>query len=474
MTAIEKTFLKSLHQAFPFAPTSEQRNLLRELAAFCLMSERFELFLLKGFAGTGKTTVISTVVNSLGRVGLKSVLLAPTGRAAKVMGRYSNRIAHTIHRKIYFATRDPDGSVRLALQKNKHENTIFIVDEASMIPDGEPGLRMTGTRSLLEDLLRYVYTGKNCKLVLVGDTAQLPPVKLELSPALDPDVFADRFGMKVRGFELVEVMRQHEGSGILFNATQVRRQIAERRMGETVFKLSFPDVFRLQDPYDTQDAIHEAYSEGDQSTVFIVRSNKRANLYNQQIRTSVLGLDSEIAAGDLVMVVKNNYFWLEDSQHVGFIANGDICELLEIFRHTEVHGFRFVEVKMRLVDYEDQPPFETVILLDTLHSETASLSQEENSRLYHSVAQDYAHERNREKRMAAIKQDKYFNALQVKFAYALTCHKTQGGQWPNVFVEQPFLPEGEDISYLRWLYTALTRAQNKLFLIGFQDSYFEE
>ncbi len=474
MTAKERTFLNSLYKAFPYTPTAEQENLLRELVAFCLLSERFELFLLKGYAGTGKTTVISTLVSKLGMVGYKSVLLAPTGRAAKVIGRYSNRVAHTIHRKIYFATRNPDGSVRLALQKNKHTNTIFIADEASMIPDRDPGLRTIGSRSLLEDLLRYVYTGKNCKLVLVGDTAQLPPVNLELSPALDPVTFTDHFGMKVRSYELVEVMRQHEASGILFNATRVRAQIQESRPGNTVFRLSFADIFRLQDPYETQDAIHEAYSEGGESTVFIVRSNKRANLYNQQIRASVLGLDDEIGSGDLIMVVKNNYFWLDDSEHVGFIANGDICELLEIFSYTEVHGFRFAEVKMRLVDYEDQPPFEAVILLDTLHSETASLSQEENSKLYHSVAQDYAHERNREKRMAAIKKDKYFNALQVKFAYAMTCHKTQGGQWPNVFVEQPFLPEGEDISYLRWLYTALTRAQNKLFLIGFQDTYFEE
>jgi len=469
----ERAFLNRLLQTFPFTPTVEQEKLLKELARFTLFSDRFELFLLKGYAGTGKTTVISNLVNNLTSVGCSSVLLAPTGRAAKVISRYSNRSAHTIHRKIYFATRNPDGSVRLVLQKNRHTNTIFIADEASMIPDRDSDLRTIESRSLLEDLLRYVYTGKNCKLILVGDTAQLPPVNLELSPALDPTVFTEQFKLKVRWFELTEVMRQHVTSGILINATQVRVQIREERLNELVFDMDYPDIFAPNDPYDIQDAIQNAFTLGDDNAVFIVRSNKRANLYNQQIRISVLGLDDEIAAGDLIMVVKNNYFWLEDSEHVGFIANGDICELLEIFRYTDLHGFRFAEVKMRLLDYPDQPPFETVILLDTLHSETASLSREEGHRLYQSVAQDYAHERDRQKRLAAIKNDKYFNALQIKFAYAMTCHKTQGGQWPVVFVEQPYLPDGEDISYLRWLYTALTRAQEKLYLIGFQEKYFE-
>ncbi len=474
MNPKEKTLLERLHGNFPYSPTAEQERLLRELLRFVLYSERFELFLLRGYAGTGKTTVVSALVNSLGDVGLRSVLLAPTGRAAKVISKYSNRVAHTIHRKIYFASRNPDGSVSLVLQKNKHTNTVFIADEASMIPDRDSDLRILSARSLLEDLLRYVYTGKNCKLILVGDTAQLPPVNLALSPALEPGVFRDRFRMKPSVFELSEVMRQHELSGILINATRIRALIQQGEFGHTRFDLSLPDVVRLQDPYETQDAIQEAFNGGEENTVFIVRSNKRANLYNQQIRISVLGLDDEIAAGDRLMVVKNNYFWLEDSEHVGFIANGDICEVLEIFSHRELHGFRFAEVKMRLVDYESQPPFETVILLDTLHSETASLSQEESYRLYRSVAEDYAHLRDRQKRLAAIKSDKYFNALQVKFAYALTCHKTQGGQWPTVFIEQPFLPEGEDISYLRWLYTGITRAQNQLFLIGFPDEYFEE
>lgn len=474
MQVKERAFLNRLLETFPFTPTVEQQKLLKQLALFTLLSERFELFILKGYAGTGKTTVVSNLVNNLMDVGFKSVLLAPTGRAAKVISKYSGRSAHTIHRKIYFATRHPDGSVKLVLQKNKHRDTIFIVDEASMIPDRDSDLRMIDSRSLLEDLLRYVYTGKNCKLILVGDTAQLPPVNLDLSPALDPSVFVEQYKLKVRVFELTEVMRQHESSGILVNATLVRERLSQELLNQLVFNLDFSDIISPEDPYDVQDAIQNAFSVGADNAVFIVRSNKRANLYNQQIRISVLGLDDEIAAGDMIMIVKNNYYWLEDSQHVGFIANGDICELLEIFRYTDLHGFRFAEVKLRLVDYPHQPPFETVILLDTLHSETASLSQEDGNRLYHSVASDYAHEGNRQKRLAAIKNDKYFNALQIKFAYAMTCHKTQGGQWPIVLVEQPYLPDGEDISYLRWLYTALTRAQEKLYLIGFQENYFED
>jgi exodeoxyribonuclease-5 len=233
-------------------------------------------------------------------------------------------------------------------------------------------------------------------------------------------------------------------------------------------------VVRLTDGYDIQDAIFNAYNDGVENTVFIVRSNKRANQYNQQIRNSILGYENEITTGDYVMVVKNNYFWLKDSTEVGFIANGDVGEILEIFAYKELYGFQFAEVKMRLVDYDNQAPFETVLLLDTLHSESPSLSFEESNRLYQEVSRDYEDEKSKFRRMKAVKENKYFNALQVKFSYAMTCHKTQGGQWKNVFIEQPYLPDGEDISYLRWLYTAVTRAQEKLFLIGFKDNYFEE
>lgn len=461
-------------QSFIHAPTQRQDGSLRMLAEFVLGNDSRTLFLLKGYAGTGKTSIISSIVRNLGSVGLKSVLMAPTGRAAKVMAVYSKRPAFTIHKRIYFATKSPQGGMTFVLQKNKYTNTIFIVDEASMIPDGDPDARIFEKRSLLNDLISYVYSGKNCKLILVGDTAQLPPVKSDRSPALDEQRLEVAFDLRLEMTELDEVMRQHSDSGILINATKLRQLLSLEALNQYAFDLDFPDIERLTDGYDIQDAIFEAYSGKLENTVFIVRSNKRANQYNQQIRHSILGYDSEICAGDFIMVVKNNYFWLEDSTEVGFIANGDIAEILEVFKFSDLYGFRFAEVKLRLVDYPNQPPFETMVLLDTLHSESASLSYEDSNRIYKEIAKDYEDVRPKSKRLVAIKNDRYFNALQIKFSYAMTCHKTQGGQWETVFVEQPYLPDGENISYLRWLYTALTRAQKNLFLIGFKDEYFEE
>lgn len=470
----EKGLYAKFVQGFGFEPTRLQKELLWQLAIFVLSGSRESLFQIKGYAGTGKTTTISAVVNNLSSVGLKSVLLAPTGRAAKVMSSYARKPAFTIHKKIYFPKNEAGVGMSFVLQQNKYRNTLFIVDEASMIPDVNPGGRIFQGRSLLADLISYVYSGANCKLILVGDTAQLPPVNLNVSPALDASLLEFEYDREVKSIELNEVMRQHETSGILHNATRIRELIFQQILNEFKFDLDFKDVIRLTDGYDIQDAIYNAYYEGLNTTVFIVRSNKRANQYNQQIRNHILGYENEITSGDYIMVVKNNYFWLQDAPKVGFIANGDICEVLEIFSFKELYSFRFAEVKLRLVDYEDQPPFETVLLLDTLHSEAPSLSNEDSNRLYHAVAEDYAEERSKYKRMLAIKSNIYFNALQVKFSYALTCHKTQGGQWDNVFVEQPYMPEGEDISYLRWLYTAVTRAQKKLILIGFKEDYFEE
>ncbi|MEL4455154.1 ATP-dependent DNA helicase [Lutimonas vermicola] len=469
----DKSLYRAFVKGFSYEPTQMQDELLRKLADFLVKGSRFSIFLIKGYAGTGKTTIISTVVNHLSDSGLKSVLLAPTGRAAKVIGGYAGKQSFTIHKKIYYSKSDPNSGMSFVLQQNKFKNTIFIVDEASMIPDGNADSRLFNSRSLLYDLMTYIYSGKGCKLVLVGDTAQLPPVKLDLSPALDQKYLEMEFNMEVVSIELDEVMRQHKASGILYNATKVRGLLQSNLLNQIKFDLKFEDVNRLTDGYEIQDAIFNAYNEGMDKTVFIVRSNKRANQYNQQIRNTILGYENEITSGDFVMVVKNNYFWLKDAPKVGFIANGDICEVLEIFSFKDLYGFRFAEVKLRLVDYEEQAPFESVLLLDTLHSEAPSLTYEEGNRLYHAVAEDYAEEKSKHKRLLAIKNNKYFNALQVKFSYALTCHKTQGGQWDNVFIEQPYLPEGEDISYLRWLYTAITRAQKKLFLIGFKDDYFK-
>ena len=382
-------------------------------------------------------------------------------------------LAFTIHKKIYFPKKQKNGSVSFVMQPNKHTNTIFIIDEASMIPDKPSNAKLFETGSLLDDLISYVYAGKNCKIIFIGDTAQLPPVKLNISPALEKTTLELDYHKEVTELELDEVMRQHENSGILANATCLRT-LLENGSTHFQFDLNFTDIIRLVDGYDIEDAITTAYdNEGVEDTAFIVRSNKRANQYNQQIRTKIRGQENEISTGDFVMVVKNNYYWLKDSSEAGFIANGDICEVMRIDAIKELYGFRFAEVTIRMIDYPDQQPFETVLLLDTLASETPSLTYEESNKLYQAVREDFAHE-SKYKQLLAIKNNKYFNALQVKFSYAMTCHKSQGGQWKTVFIEQPYLPEGITIDYLRWLYTAVTRAQEKLYLIGFKETYFSD
>lgn len=470
-----KSFYTILCDKFPHTATVVQDELLWAIAEFTFDTDTRKLFLLKGYAGTGKTTVISTVVNNLWRAGKKAVLMAPTGRAAKVIAAYSKKQAYTIHKKIYHPRKSKNGNVSFVLQKNKYTDTLFMVDEASMIPDRASDSRLFENGSLLDDLLFYVYSGKNCKLVLIGDTAQLPPVKLELSPALDANVLGLHYNKEVIEIELDEVMRQQKDSGILTNATSIRQHLQDDCFGDFKFKLNFPDIIRLTDGYDIQDAITTAYdTNGVEDTTFIVRSNKRANQYNQQIRSKIRGQENEIATGDYIMVVKNNYFWLKESSDAGFIANGDICEILEIFNFKDLYGYRFAEVKIRMVDYPRQRPFETVILLDTLSSVSASLTYEESNRLYEEVAKDYASEKSSYKRLLSIKNNAYFNALQVKFSYAMTCHKSQGGQWKTVFIEQPYLPNAPDFSYFRWLYTAVTRAENRLYLIGFKSDFFED
>jgi exodeoxyribonuclease-5 len=468
-------FYKNLIEKFPFEPTISQDILLTQLSDFIFDKDKNGLFLIKGYAGTGKTTTISTVVNNLWHIRKKAVLLAPTGRAAKVISGYSKKQAFTIHKKIYFPKKNRAGGVDFTLQPNKHTDTIFIVDEASMIPDSTNSAKLFENGSLLDDLMSYVYNGVHCKIIFIGDTAQLPPVKLDISPALDARKLELNYNKVVTEVELSEVMRQHEDSGILINATELRFIISNRGADSFQFQLGFPDLIRLVDGYDIEDAIHSAYDNiGVEETAFIVRSNKRANQYNQQIRSKIRGQENEISTGDYVMVVKNNYFWLKESSDAGFIANGDICEILEIKNIKELYGFRFAEVTVRMIDYPNQKPFETVLLLDTLASESPSLSYEESNRLYQEVGKDFAHEKSKYKQLLGVKNSPYFNALQVKFSYAVTCHKSQGGQWKTVFIEQPYLPNGESVEYYRWLYTAITRAEEKVYLIGFKNECFAE
>ncbi|MDA0176500.1 MULTISPECIES: ATP-dependent DNA helicase [Mesoflavibacter] len=474
MTSSE--FYSLIKQQFPFKPTTKQDILLLQLSEFIFNDRNNGVFLLKGYAGTGKTTIIGTIVTNLWKAKKSAVLMAPTGRAAKVIANYSKKEAFTIHKKIYFPKKSKGGGVSFVLQPNKHKNTIFIVDEASMIPDTPNDSKLYENGSLLDDLMQYVYQGHKCKLLLIGDTAQLPPVKLDISPALNENTLNLNYNKSVTKMELDEVTRQGEDSGILENATLLREAIASEFFDAFQFNLKpFKDIVRLVDGYEIMDAINDAYSTlGYEDTSIIVRSNKRANLYNQQIRSRILFSENELATGDYLMVVKNNYFWIKPTTEAGFIANGDIIEVLEIFGFQELYGFKFAEVKVRMVDYPKMRPFETVLLLDTITAESPSLSYEDSNKLYQEVQKDFEDETSNYKKFLKIKGNKHFNALQVKFSYAITCHKSQGGQWNTVFVEQPYLPNGIDKDYLRWLYTAVTRAKEKLYLIGFKDDFFEE
>ncbi|MEO0059547.1 MAG: hypothetical protein RLZZ312_1194 [Bacteroidota bacterium] len=468
------SFYSLLIREFSFEPTAKQNIFFQQIADFLTNDNPDEIFVLKGYAGTGKTTVVSTIVNNLVQIQKKYVLLAPTGRAAKVIANYAQKPAFTIHKKIYFPKKSSGGGVSFTTQQNKHRNTIFIVDEASMISDVNTESKMYENGSLLDDLIKYVYSGNNCKMILIGDTAQLPPVHLDISPALNTDTLDLNYQKNVKHIELDEVMRQAEKSGILYNATELREVLKESFITNFKFNIKgFKDIVRLTDGYDIQDAINTAYSNYSiEDTAFIVRSNKRANAYNQQIRTKILDKESDLSTGDFLMVVKNNYFWLKETDVAGFVANGDIVEVLEIFGFMEIYSFKFAKVKIRMVDYPNQIPFETVLLMDTITSESPSLTFDETNRLYQEVMKDYEG-MTKFNAFKKVKENEYFNALQVKFSYAITCHKSQGGQWNTVFVEQPYLPDGIDRDYIRWLYTAITRAKDRLYLIGFKDDSFD-
>lgn len=475
----ELRFRELILGEFPYSPTQGQEELIRKLASFITSTaDQFPLFLLEGYAGTGKTTLVSALVNILPKAGYHSVLLAPTGRAAKVLSGYARKPAYTIHKRLYRPKMDAEGAISLSLIPNTLQSTVFIIDEASMIPDdtgtGEPGGFQS--RNLLEDLVQHVYSGSNCKMIFLGDTAQLPPVGIPRSPALDAERLRDSFYLDLKKHCLTDVVRQALQSGILSIATNLRNKIGTTAPYLPLFGPGnhFPDVISIAGS-EMMEALHQAYSAvGRQNTVVITRSNKRANQYNQAIRQRVLFHEQEFSAGDHLMVVRNNYFWLPEESKAGFIANGDIIEILRIRKTTEIYGFRFADVTIRMTDYPDEPSLDVMILLDTLQSESPSLGNEESRKLFNEVMADYAEVKSRRKRLTSVKTNPYFNALQVKHAYALTCHKTQGGQWDVVFIEKGFLKEDQlDKEYLRWLYTAVTRASRKLYLVNFDSTFFE-
>jgi exodeoxyribonuclease-5 len=461
----------ALANNFGYSPTAGQQVALEKLAHFCLKPTAQKVFLLKGYAGTGKTSLINAMVKTLPLFQFKLALLAPTGRAAKVMTQYTGKPAFTIHKFIYVPRQNSFGAPLFALRQNRGKNAIFIVDEASMIADSSTEV----AGSLLADLLAFVKSGQDCKIIFIGDLAQLPPVQTDQSPALDARHLTLYYGQETREIELTEVMRQAQGSVLLSNATQLRHLQRQEPLTLPHFEVG-PDFVWLQEGYAVEEALNDSFSQGGkENTVLIVRSNKRANEYNQQIRQRILWQEEELSTGDFLMVVKNNYHWLPPKSKAGFIANGDIAELLEIYEYKDLYGHRFARVKLQLVDYPQQAPFETVIHLDILNLPSAALPWQEAKQLYQSVLADYAEEPSKSKRHQMVRQNPYFNALQVKFAYALTCHKSQGGQWKNVFVEKPWLPTEEiPLDYLRWLYTAITRATEKVHLIGFTPDYFAE
>lgn len=467
-------------QTYPFEPTAAQLVFCDRAASFLRKDETYKCFVLKGYAGTGKTTSVAALVKALPKFRLRVVLLAPTGRAAKVISSYTNQRALTIHKKIYRKKSAVATEMAFQLAPNLAEHTLFIVDEASMIADE---WNPQNGSSFLKDLITFVYQpgpngkDKNCSLLFVGDIAQLPPVGSIDSPALNEKYLTDNFGLTVTSVELTEVVRQEKKSGILANATMLRKLIntdEEKEIALPKFKTKdYKDIFSMTG-IKLVEGLEYAYNKfGIENSLVVCRSNKSANVYNNQIRSRLLYRDEELTGGDQIMVVRNNYFWLPDNVDTAFIANGDMAKVVRVRREEERYGLRFAEVHLEFLDFPEIGTVSCKVILDTLQAETPNLSQEKNKQLFEGLMIDYEHLPSKRERMQAIKEDPYYNALQIKFAYAVTCHKAQGGQWDAVFVDQGYLTdEMVDLDFLRWLYTALTRAKKELFLVNFSQKLF--
>ena len=531
------TLFNILANNFGFTPTEDQAKVLYHLSAFILTEKERPLYLLRGYAGTGKTTLVSTLVKTLPSIGMRYQLLAPTGRAAKVMSTYTGKTAYTLHKRLYRFQAVANGELRMTRAENKAKDTVFIVDECSMISDQGDGY--SWSRSLLDDLIEYVFSGSCCKLLLIGDSAQLPPVGLDISPAMDFDILRNSFNLTMATYEMKEVMRQALDSGILHNATRLRNLMSPSHQDTespsyyddySQYSLpildinNFSDIVKI-DPMSFEELLWESFGDkrSNNEAVVICRSNKRANMFNQAIRSRVLQEEGELSSGDKLMIVKNNYYWSQQTTvsgqwsavpelvegttegfgtstgsvteisqklnnsttqqlsnsatqqlNISFLANGDMIEIRRINKFEEMYGFHFADVDIQLMDYEEAPTLSVKIIMETLYSDSPALTNEEAKRLYQAVEEDYMDIPRAADRRKAMKENPYYNALQVKFGYALTCHKTQGGQWNNVFVEAPYLPDETtlELGDLRWLYTAMTRAKEKVYLVNFKEEWF--
>ena len=476
--AISEDLVSLIRENFEHNPTKEQEKAIMMLADFLLSRERDSVFLLKGYAGTGKTSLLAALVRTLGLLSQRVMLLAPTGRAAKVLSSYAGAPAFTIHRKIYRQKSITDMDV-FQNDVNLRQDTLFIVDEASMIANDAHESTVFGTGRLLDDLMHYVYSCEGCRLILVGDTAQLPPVGEQESPALSRTML-EGYGMDVTELQLTQVVRQLEESGILWNATMLRGLMQDDEMSAFP-KLSgktFPDV-RVMPGDELIEALEDSYRRyGTDGTIVVTRSNKRANIFNAGIRARILDHDEELSSGDLIMVAKNNYYWTEvvsppsgeGPAPLSFIANGDVAVVRRIRNERSFYGFRFADATVQFPDYDNRE-MDVTVLLDTLHSEAPSLTRQQQEMLFQGVWDDYPELTNRRDRMKRLRQDPYYNALQIKYAYAVTCHKAQGGQWEHVYIDQGYVTE-EMLSpdYFRWLYTAITRATEQVYLVNWPDS----
>jgi exodeoxyribonuclease-5 len=468
------TYISSqIYAKFSFETTNSQKKVVEMLSDYIASSDFSRIFVLNGYAGTGKTTLIAALVDVLREVGIKSVLLAPTGRAAKVLTQYSGQTALTIHKRIYRERTNANYESKFSLDLNKERGAIFIVDEASMLSDSTGDGQIFGSGSLLNDLISYVRQGKECKLILVGDDAQLPPVGCDFSPALDRCVM-EHFG-EVSYVSMDDVVRQSAESGILFNATMLRCMIENELYEVPRFRMDFPDIEAINGG-ELMEKLQDAYDSGErEDTIVITRSNKRANRYNEGIRRYNLSAEEAIESGDMLMVVKNNYHYTERIENcpISFMANGDIAYLKRIRRFEDFYGFHFADAILSFGDYDDLE-IECKILLDTISSEAPSLTQEQSRKLFDEVEKDYLDIKSKIKRFREIRENPHYNAVQVKFAYAVTCHKAQGGQWKRVFIDKClFGDEPMTRDMLRWLYTAITRATEKVYLVNFDDRFFE-